>query len=777
MMVGALDNHSPERQVGRKDSRRGGNLRKKLWRGTVLMLPRAGALAIVVLGVTGVFAASGPVVIDPSRGVIDGIAGAAFWPSVDGATPSDPSGFWVHLVPESDLGSEIVRPCGEWFLLAPEPTAYAWWVEGPGLISSRTLVMHYARVPASERAARAAVAPVGPAGTVAVKNPPNLIKRWSIRLLSADGLFARRGGAAAAIAGVAMPAGPTVAALYDDEAAEYVALGVPFTLSAGERHVVELLPPSGPTTDLIALVKRPARLGVGSKDDVSATLLTPEGVLTPALVVRQPERVYFLWYGVKAKRGTLEVRSERLFAAPGEVRLHNGRVEYRLIELRTLPNLHVRLIIPDELASETAVIALLRVAGDKPVTQVSLKPGVAAADIEAVPADVLRVVVSLGSWKFDETVDLSTGQDQEVTIEPRLIRVRGVVRVGDHPVAATVRFRFAPDEAWVVGHAGEDGRYAVVLAKAGFYTVCVDLAGRADPFWVVPGPRIGGDRELDLTLPDNEIRVEVHDAATGQAVADAKVEVSSSSKVGSISSSVRYTTDSAGKATLPPVRAGTLALTVAAAGYDTKEVAAEPVPEGHHERSIKVDLDPWRARATVVVTGPDGSPAAGAGLWLTVGIPVPPSFVGSCDATGHGEIPSRPGYLLVVRHQNAGFAIVPTAEPVEGVPIQVRLPRAAPALVLRVRNPDGTPSRSARVLIRAGGAWIPDPLLRWITGSPAAATYDGYWTGVCLPAAPVAALAWPSAKQALGEALAGLMDDRRTEVLFPWPNVVDVTAW
>ena len=97
--------------------------------------------------------------------------------------------------------------------------------------------------------------------------------------------------------------------------------------------------------------------------------------------------------------------------------------------------------------------------------------------------------------------------------------VTGTVRKGGAPVRAELNF--ATDDAATTDDAGR--YYALLRADPGSLPVTLLLCdGHADVVYM-PDEAPRADRPFDIELPDNALRVVVHDAATGVAIPNAKV--------------------------------------------------------------------------------------------------------------------------------------------------------------------------------------------------------------------------------------------------------------
>ncbi|MCP3957111.1 MAG: hypothetical protein GY719_04600 [bacterium] len=286
--------------------------------------------------------------LDPASGNIDDRVAVAVYPArYANGKPAEffvPDGFEVHLTPAEDPSQELVFPCGTWF--QPPPDRYRVWVAGNGLMSPYTSMLTYAGGVFKGSGLTAAV-PVGEAGRVVL--PPDLEAEANIvlRLLHAgryvEAGFARRELSRRRPAdqigeGVLMPAGPTVAALWDEQTGRYTALTVPFDVLAGEIVVAPLERPKGVAQAIVQLQRhKKADRETGYDVQMSVTI---DGVArTPDLKVPTSKIVYALWYSLPPGEAEISAQSSSMVLTPQKLNLGAGEITRFVGRLEPWPDL------------------------------------------------------------------------------------------------------------------------------------------------------------------------------------------------------------------------------------------------------------------------------------------------------------------------------------------------------------------------------------------------------------------------------------------------------
>lgn len=241
-----------------------------------------------------------------------------------------PIGFEVHLTPVEQPGRELVYPAGIWF--QPPPDHYRIWLEGEDRMSPHSSLMLYSGGRFKSRGI-AAILAVTDAGRVRLREGLELRPDWDLRLLHAAPYrpgrheLSRAAPAIEARDGLQMPAGPTIAGLWDHVLQRYVALSRPFQVPAGAMIDAPL---EIPTTEA-HLVVQLRRKGGGVIDD-EATFFVAIGDrrIEPETVVRTSFIVYGFWYDLPSGRATLHAGSNELYLEPQPFILRRGE-GYRIV--------------------------------------------------------------------------------------------------------------------------------------------------------------------------------------------------------------------------------------------------------------------------------------------------------------------------------------------------------------------------------------------------------------------------------------------------------------
>lgn len=704
----------------------------------------------------------------------------------------DPSGMEAHLVPMADLDREVVFPCGEWVL--PEAGEYRFWLEGAGWISTSHGILGYSAPPFAGRGS-VTVRTVVPSGRVALEPATALGASDELRLLhleshnrldSPQPEMSRRFRGELPAEGLAMPAGPVLAAVYDRDRGEYEWVSRPIDLAVGSTAAVaQRIPRVG--SDVVVILDRPKAAVAFEEYDVTPSLSLADGALRqPDVLIPTAERLYAVWYEVEGRLATLAVDSASTFLPEQEIPLRAGRVESFRGVLRPLPGLTVRLDLPPELSM-----------GEEPFVELSTFPervhlqrhALSAAEdrvvFDGVPARRVEVAVDLPPWRFMERVDLGDGLDREVWVRPRPVEVSGTVHRGDRPHPAEVTFSlWTGDERYLHRvETDDEGRYRTWLYRPS--TVAwVELRGVDTRPWVeMLSASFEQDTVLDFVVPGNDWTVQVTDTETGEPLAGAEVRYVSVQGVPPKDlgrQSGRVTTDGEGSAALPPLAPGEVWLTAFADGYRTPDLLKLAVEESDPGRQVEIALQPDEPESSgrLVIKLPDGRPAAGAELVAVprLGADAEPAWSGSADALGAVELPDRLlDHVLVVRHPEVAFLARPWSGASSVAGETWSLPAVAAPLTVRLRRSWGDPAPWARVAVEVGDALLSGGMLRWAAGS-SSADDTGTWRATGLPAGqPVAVVAWMPAEDVPRDPVA-LLASFATRIPYPWTGTVELEA-
>ncbi len=381
-------------------------------------MARASVLGLLPL-LAGSVAAQTPAptfVVDPSQGVVDGKSAISFWPAESYVGPAQPSdllptdGMEVILVPADNL-DEINRfPCGQW--LSPPPGKYKFWLEGQGLISPASKVMTYSATPFEGRG-QAHVSSVVPAGKIGLSRERLISPDRILRLVHTKSHnqgsrprseMSRSVLVEAAHAGVLMPEGPVLAGLFDVTKGEYTAISKPVDIFRDRVAYVDPRPPAT-GTDLVVVLDRPQRTASFEDYDVSLSAVGADGSSrSPELSIPTSDRIFGIWYGLSDKYVTLQVASLSVFMKPGEIVLPEGKVARFHGQLSPLPDLEVKVHLPEGLAvSHDAQVEVKAVPGGSEVAVQKMTAGKFEYRFANVPARRLEAALNMKPWQSGST--------------------------------------------------------------------------------------------------------------------------------------------------------------------------------------------------------------------------------------------------------------------------------------------------------------------------------------------------------------------------------------
>ena len=734
---------------------------------------RRSARIVVVLGLlaAAVLEAAEPRLPDPATGSINGRSALLFWPVLPTNDPGRPKllpaeGCRIHLVPFDDPAVEHRYACGTWF--QPPPARYNAWMETADRISAPWTVI-YSGVPS--KGGLAAVTPLHAAGRVAIPAERSLPDGEELRILSLDGhrtmksgrIFERRVPREEARTPVLMPAGQIVIGRFDKKSGDAIALSRPATLAAGAVLRVWPEPPAGGKSDLLVVLAKPPRVAAS---DETRLLLSDGERRRRADVALDVNRVLGIWYGVDAGSATVSLRAETMAWPEREVRLTPGRVSTIRARAEPPPKLRVQVtapggaVLPDDLR-----VTVRRFDDERPLASASIAAG-AAHEFANLPAALHQVTLDVGEWTFVRDVDLSSGRDGEALFALEPIALTGRIFLGDDPVAAELRFHNRAK--WVSVRTDDAGAYRATLWHAGDYTIRIAVAGRA-PFTQHFTP-IDESGERDFHLPLTNYTLRVVDAATGAPLAGAKANVGNvwldeSQQEQSLLDTLL--TDDAGSATLPPLRAGRLLVTVSVKGYADEQLERAVVQGDEEPHALTMSLRRQRASHRLRLRSSHGEPLSGAEIWafsaLDLTAPVWQATTGSDGLVD--VIDEMNDALFLIRHPSAA-SVVRRWSGGEDNLVEWQLEAPAPALVAAITRPGDVPARSAHVALWLDGVRLSGVPLAFATWSSPAADRNGLWTARNLPHRAARLLAIPSGSPSRIEGHA--YDGMATTVAFPW---------
>jgi hypothetical protein len=730
---------------------------------------------------------------DPESGVIDGRGSVGVFPvRREGGPPEflDPAGLEAHLKPYDDPDTELAFPAGEW--AQPASGGYLYWLQGGWRMSPYAGLFFHSD---SSDVVMAPVASLVDAGRVRLPaddlnlGPDVVLEllhggsyrtqgflRWELLLRrSADEIGE----------GVLLPAGPAVGALWNRSTGRYVALSRPFTVHGRMVVAAPLAAPQG-DAQLVAVIRRDKAAAEGEDPETKLALRHGGREVPPDFKVTAANKTFAYWYTLPPGRVRLRADSGRTAFESPTIELAAGAIERVDGQLAPWPALDVELDLPTGVVPEKLEVRRLP-SGDM-VAEQALKPKDDDHRFEKVPPALLEVVLQTPFGAFSRQVDLSSGQDGLVRLEPDLVTLRGTVYHGDEPHPARLTFTNTA-RATREAEAGEDGLYEVASLSP-LRGVSIELPGvKAAPYLDFFAPAIEESQELDFHLSDAEIRVRVTDATTGKGVEKASVHLRNSyvipgdpeaddeelrkDRTKGVFQSV--TTDETGTAWLPPLRRGSIELTAVAKGYARmKEPLKVEIPDERVDQSFEVRIEPEGAAAALRLRLPNGAPAANAEVMLVKSLSEPsPLFNGRADAEGVVEPPAGAAGVLLAKHPAAAFLVREWQPQESQEDLEWALPAPGPPLTVLVRDSSGrSVAPQAELALWAGGRRLSGMALSWLTSRSPATDPNGTWRAANVPAGPLAILAWGIGMRQ--EAEAGTLDGQATEVGVPWPEVVEV---
>ena len=563
--------------------------------------------------------------------------------------------------------------------------------------------------------------------------------------------------------GVPLPAGRAMAALWDRQAKRYVALSRLFEVRPDEAVEIPFQLPRD-AAHLIVEVRRHATVAATRDLGIDLVLKLGRDERRPDLVVLTSEGAQAVWAGLPPGAAELRARSGQTFFGPQPLDLLIGKIEHVSGELKPLPALGVEVDLPESLRREELTLVVRRLPAGEIVAEHTLAPDLLAHRFEGLPQSRLAIdlLTSLGS--FTREVDLGSGTDAFLLLDPELITLHGTVSRGDRPLSARLRLTTV-ERTRLETRTDDEGAYEMTFLEPLALLVIEGAGGEFDVRRF--SPALADSRELDIHLPDNDLRVKVVDAATGEGVAGASVSLFHQET----EATHLEVTDDAGVARLSSLGSGALEIQALAKGYLPPREPVWVEVDGKKDQDFEVRLDPLGETVALHLTLPNGAPAAGAEVWLAMTLEGPPLATASANGEGVVELPRQAGVLLA-KHRAAAFLVRPW-RPHEGEQeVEWAFPDASGRpLTVQVRDSAGKGLRS-ELALWIGGNRLAGSMLAWLTDTDSRTDSNGVWSGRNLPQAPVGILAWEPASTDRSEDLSG----EATGVPFPWPEPVEVRA-
>lgn len=294
---------------------------------------------------------------------------------------------------------------------------------------------------------------------------------------------------------------------------------------------------------------------------------------------------------------------------------------------------------------------------------------------------------------------------RKVRIDPLPVTVR--VTRGEQPVAGErVELQNKADRWSATIHTGVDGRWSSEAWQRGSYLCAAGGDDAAAPY--ITFASLGGNdaAEVSIELPERSIAGTVKDAATGDPVPNARVQLDSTNADGT-GSSLAVTSDAAGLFRFDAVHAGSHTVYVRAEQYLTSPQSTFELGESETTHVLTIALTRGIGR-TIRVVNRANVPLAGATVISAADGTV--DQILSTDGEGRAEVRAREGREAVVYviPREGSFAVT-RIRGVRGDDGESRIvvPDGNASLEIRTSDVDGHPIPNVRFLLRYEGELIP----------------------------------------------------------------------
>lgn len=551
---------------------------------------------------------------------------------------------------------------------------------------------------------------------------------------------------------VQVPARRVVAAAFRDLA--IVELWRPVTLKAGQHLELPENPPlARGRGQLVVSLLFPASGVSGGNRDVAVHWKSERGSLPPDLTVTSdPWRWIGFWFDLPSGEGTIEVDSKSwALAQTAKVPVPDRGVGFAdELKLIPRPRLKARFEENGRLPAGEAEVDLLdcrrlKLQSGPPhyslCTEVSsLKRGV---DEEFFFEGLDPVLHALrwkaGKFRGFHMVNLDDGQSKDVTIPVAIHLVKGSVTRKKRPVPeSTLTWRHFITGIESPAVTGEEGRYEVLLAPSGQYTVFLDGPGFTRHLETLD---VQEDREADFAIPANRTEVRVVDAESGEPVPAAQVSWSLEAVNAILKNRVEvFACDETGKVQLPPSPPGHVTVTARARGYRRSEEQRLEMTKDSSSADLEFRLVKG-VETRIRLVDANGAPARGAWALLPSG-----GLTGPADDAGETYFESlvRPGDPVFAA--SATGAIVLARFVGEDAPIRIGAP--SPPFTVRFLTADRRSAPQVHLSYAIDGIEVPQVMAfkaRRAAGGDIYSRRDGSLIVAGLPTSGTVAL-WPTLK-------------------------------
>ncbi len=557
-----------------------------------------------------------------------------------------------------------------------------------------------------------------------------------------------------------VPVGETTRPVLFDRAGDVTRFSAPLLVAPGAATTVKLHAETAASA--LAFLTFPAEMPV---TDFSVELVG-ESPRAPSVVFQGSGQAVALWSGISDRRASVNAQSKELLLEPQAIVLRAGRVTTLRAALSPRPKITVAVEIDEE--SRTLLdVHEMRIAvtgSNGALLEEAVLNAPFVTTIDELPADVIRVVLSVGKMKFQRRADLRSAREADVRFPLVPIVVSGTVYLGRNPVEAELRFMregVAPVKTDV------SGRYEITLWEPGPVVVEITLLDERDSLPFSELKRVEESQEIDFRIPIAQARFDVTDSASGRPVEGARLVLKNTWQEpgGRRSANHRAQSDKAGHVQTPRLRSGSLEVRVEADGYRVRESLVFPIDDATNA-TFPIALEPLGHASPVKISLPGGPPAARAAVWLvTAGGQV--VFSGTADLNGSIDVPEGQATdLLLVSHPGAGATAVPWSGALTETGL--RLSPKGPPFSAHVVRSDGASARAGSVYVWIGGLRLGGTALALLTGTSPATQASGLWEVGNLPAAPLTILITTAPPDRVN---AGLYDSLATTISFPWSGL------
>lgn len=603
--------------------------------------------------------------------------------------------------------------------------------------------------------------PLVPAATVIV-DVAQVAEFESVTLFSAsgEGLFERSVAKEEWGKSLSVPVGNAFV-LIRDRSGEVTRLTLPAPVV--RSSVTRLRPEIPDSTSLVALLGIPDGFVTATPRELSVAF-QGDARQTADYLLAGTRQSIAIWMDLSDRRGTLHAASHKLLLSPQTVALRPGRLTTIKAELTRRPRLRIEVDAKQEGGGTASRAMSVAVYGSDGSLAVSRTLEDSSTVLDDLPAEVLRVVLSVGRMKFQRMADLRLVPEVDVRFELIPIEITGRVFLGDELATASLRFlREGVDPVKTTS----EGRYSVTLWEPGPVVVEISLDDDQgqQPFSELH--RIDKSKEIDFHIPTAVAQFAVTDAVTKLPIQDARISLKNGWEEGNGKRSVsqQATTDVEGRARSPRLRPGTLEIRVSAKGYRFADPISLPVTDTTSEQVIPLTLHPQGPTQRRQVLLADGTPAAGARLRLVEGSKV--LAFETAKADGFIELPETSAGFVIASHPAGAVTLWPWGEGNLDAPLRMN-PRGAP-LAVRAVDSKGESAGSAAVYVWINGVRLGGAVLGTVM-SPITTAW-GTWEVADLPASPVRILITKAPTNAV---LSGAFDSLAVTIPYPWGEAVDL---